>query len=424
MWLRPPAFLRRAGGVFVVLFLIAATTAFAQTTQPATTPTPTPAPQRPATIELLAAKNKWAPNELYAGQCLIARENHKNRLCLDANGKLELVNKHGKSRTLADVRQKDTFLRLQVDGNLVLYNQRMRPLWATNAFTTKPDADVRAYVTGRGVLYLIDSPTDVVWLFPRMPNLNYLPIVNKFNGKCLQGDNSEEDKVVLWDCNGSPKQLWGYDAPTGHFRLKDNPYICLHAKSAAPLTPITMLECAPDDLSVSWVLNGDAITFSANSTLVLDNLQNKDTNGNQVGINTSSGTRNQQWNLGAYQPNIYRLVSDRNNTLYDGSPLYSEDEQSLVYSDQDNGGALTIIHPNGATSIVNATKIADYKAPSSVVLEHDGAISIYDNGGKRRYWSVANPIPKTAIFPYTMGLTNDGKIELRDRSNKLYNTLE
>ncbi|KAJ3177042.1 hypothetical protein HDU85_006440 [Gaertneriomyces sp. JEL0708] len=399
MSLRPPTFLRHAGGFFVLLLLIAATTAFAQTTQP------TPEPQRPAILYLLTANNvKGAPNQLYAGQCLASREdNGKNRLCLDANGKLELVNLHAKSRTLVDVRQKGTILRLQTDGNLVLYNQLMRPLWATNTFTTKADADVRAYVTTRGILYVLDTQIDPLWVFPRMPNLNYLPIVNKYNGKCLQGDINEA---------------------TGQFRLKENPYVCLHAAAAAPLTPTTMLECAPDDLRVSWVLNGDAIASSRNSSLVLDYLQDVEANDNPVGLTTSIGTRNQQWNFGPYQPNVYRLVSDRNHTLYDGALLYSENEQSLVYSDQDNGGALTIVHSNGATSIVNGTKTADFKAPSSVVLERDGAISIYDQGGKRQYWSVANPILKKTRSPYTMSLTNDGKIELRDMYNKLYNTLE
>lgn len=85
--------------------------------------------------------------------------------------------------------------------------------------------------TGHNQMWLFDDGSSSI-----MPSSAY--------GKCIDAGQAKSGGtlLMLWDCNGSPQQQWGYDAQAGRVFLKDT-QMCLDVFSVQGGNKVQLSEC-------------------------------------------------------------------------------------------------------------------------------------------------------------------------------------
>ncbi|PJZ68839.1 hypothetical protein CH373_15605 [Leptospira perolatii] len=127
----------------------------------------------------------------------------------------------------------------------------------------------------------------------------YFALINKASNLCLdvnQGDMTNNNKIQVWNCNGSDAQRWYYDSSNKFIRSKVNPYKCLdNGGETANGGKIAIWDCLDMD-NMRFDFIDDTIRNHINNTYAVD--ANGTSSGSKVSQWQFHGGNNQRWSIG------------------------------------------------------------------------------------------------------------------------------
>ena len=136
-------------------------------------------------------------------------------------------------------------------------------------------------------------------------------IESKLNGLVLDIEGSEANpgaRVVTWDRNNNPNQLWWQDTVCNVIRSKLDENLVLEMQDDT----LVVNNFQPDEYNQKWRVTGETISHLENDTLVLDIADNCEDSGARICSYDYNGGDNQHWSID-YQAPAYCQIVTRND---------------------------------------------------------------------------------------------------------------